>query len=105
MHCFARALGIADLTVEQLNYQLSARFLTLLLANEVLRVTLTLGDSRDDTNGDGLTHVADGKAAKWRELLEGLDAHELLWHQDCVDSVASLGEGGVLLLGAGTLLL
>jgi hypothetical protein len=37
-----------------------------------------LGDALDDTDGNGLAHVADGEAAERGVLGESLDAHGLL---------------------------
>ena len=48
---------------------------------------ISLGDGFDDTDGDGLSHVADGKTAQWWVVGEGLDAHGLGWNH--------LDDGGV----------
>jgi hypothetical protein len=34
----------------------------------------------DDSDGNGLAHVADGETTKWWVLREGLDAHWLGWN-------------------------
>ena len=59
----------------------------------------------DDTDGDSLPHVPDGKPSKGRELGEGLDAHGLAGQQLHDGSVTRLDElGGVLGGLAGALL-
>ena len=38
---------------------------------------LSLFDTLDDTNGNGLSHVTDGESTEWWVLGEGFDAHWL----------------------------
>lgn len=56
-------------------------------------------DGLDDTDGHGLTHVTYGETTKGRELLEGLYAHGLAWHQVDDGGVTGLDGLGVLLGG------
>merc|ERR1712112_488395 len=61
------------------------------------------GGSLDDTDGDGLPHVPDGKPSKGRELGEGLDAHGLAGEQLDNGGITRLDELGGILSGlAGT---
>merc|ERR1719348_1499234 len=61
------------------------------------------GGSLDDTDGDGLPHVPDGKPSKGRELGEGLDAHGLAGEQLDNCGITRLDELGGILSGlAGT---
>ena len=62
-----------------------------------LTFTGALGDGLDDTDGDGLAHVADGEAAEGRVLGEGLDAEGLGGDQADHGGVAHLDELGLLL--------
>ena len=42
-----------------------------------------LDDFLDDTDGNGLLHVSDGESSEWWVLVEGFNAHWLLWdHSD-----------------------
>jgi len=41
---------------------------------------VNLDDRLDDTDGNGLTHVTDGKTTKWWVVGKGLDAHWLGWN-------------------------
>lgn len=45
----------------------------------VLGGTLTAGGAFDNTNGNGLAHIANGETAKRGVVGEGFDAHWLLW--------------------------
>jgi len=42
---------------------------------------VNLGNSLDDTDGNGLTHVTDGEATEWWVLGESLNAHWLGWDE------------------------
>ena len=53
----------------------------------------------DDTDGNSLPHVPDGKPSKGRELSEGLDAHGLAGEQLDNGSVTGLDELGSILSG------
>jgi len=58
---------------------------------------LGLINALDDTDGDSLTHVADGEAAERRILLEALDAHGLRGDEGGHDGIALLDHLGGLL--------
>ncbi len=40
---------------------------------------ILLGDFLDNTDGNGLFHVSDGESSEWWVLIEGFNAHWLLW--------------------------
>ena len=57
---------------------------------------VNLGHGLDDTDGNGLTHVTDGKTTEWWVLGESLDAHWLGWHKldnGGITRLDGLGEG------------
>lgn len=62
-----------------------------------LAITRLLGDSLDDTDGDGLTHVTDGEATEGRILGEGFDAHGLGGDHADHSGITHLDELGFLL--------
>lgn len=53
-----------------------------------------LDDRLDDTDGDGLTHVADSETTEWWVVSEGLNAHWLGWHHLDDGSITRLDELG-----------
>jgi len=60
---------------------------------------LLLGDTLDDTDSDGLTHVTDGEATEGLVVLEGLDAKGLSGFQADNGSITRLDKLGLLLDG------
>ena len=63
------------------------------------RLERKIGNYLDDTDGNSLPHVPDGKPSKGRELSEGLDAHGLAGEQLDNGSVTGLDELGSILSG------
>ncbi|KAH3678581.1 hypothetical protein OGATHE_000131 [Ogataea polymorpha] len=51
----------------------------------------------DDTNGNGLSHISDGKSSQWWVLSEGLNTHWLRWDHLNNSSVTRLDKLRVLL--------
>jgi len=78
-----------------------ARFLCRLC--HLSRTLVGLGDGLDDTDSDGLPHVANSEAAKWRIFGECFDAHWLRWNHLDNGSITRLDKFRTLLNGlAGT---
>lgn len=58
---------------------------------------LGLNNRLDDTDGDGLSHVTDGKTSERRVVSKGLDTHWLGWHHLDDSRITRLDEFGSVL--------